>query len=75
MPTFYLLVVILLNGGGQVIPLRTFEGCRQTMKALYIEVTTEVRCYRVTGNFDLNPKPSFAPKVSPLPAAKAGMDA
>ncbi len=75
MTTFYLLVVILLNGSGQVIPLRTFEGCRQTMKALYIEVTTEVRCYMMVGNFDLNSKPSFAPKVSPLPAPKPGTDA
>ncbi len=72
MTTFYLLVVILLNGGGQMIPLRTLEGCLQTAQALYLEVTTEVKCYMVSGNFDFNHKPSFAPKVSPLPAAKPG---
>ncbi len=77
MTTFYLLVVILLNGGGQVMPFRTLDGCVGTVKTLYLEVITEVKCYKVTGNFDIldfnfDINPSFAPQVSPLPTPKGG---
>ncbi len=77
MTTFYLLIVILMNGGGQVVPFRTLEGCLQTVRVLYLEVITEVKCYKVTGNFDIkdydfNIDSSFAPKTSPLPAPKGG---